>query len=1074
MHHDALATTPGLPVASVSASSPPADHAKASSRRIFLGPLPYRINNTGHADNEASDFVSKHGLRIFLQQGGRIEEWTEAKAKEYKERLKERILESAAWHTVLDHAPGKGKRKKKKGMHMPTVEWRGDTFEIGKVAGVSVNMLATPEPEVRSNTSLVPDTQWRSDRTIRKAKSATMVHWDESRSRSFSSTGPVREDETGKMSFVTARTNFSDPESPGYSSFQVPQTISAARQVSENSDETQDERNDIDGSTSSKTRLFSDAEPVQASNLRGAKSEGDLPKTRPGLRSILTTSPTKDKGKGKAVRYAETPVKGTPSGSRSPAPPEEVLGREPTEVEVSSAAASAEAELSEANGEDDEDEDRTAAVMRDRMLVRVFRCDHEGLKFPFNEQECRMTRGLDSKEWDEFLVIWRNRRIELYEDYRAPCKERILGHKHLAFVIPLSSTETKLSLYSPVDLSFCLICPPTPTKSSSRWSHRSIFHRSPHGLNVFVLKPKSRSRALDWVWNIWMELGGQLPDYIEVSCPLVHSRVRIPIPEGDNDWHVFTRDYIVDECDQAMEGSFAWQTVIHLPVLSGRKVELCWRAGARLDWVWLRSDVDGNERAWEVLFGMVMNFLGAPTQLELHLSSHYPSQVLLDDGKHLEEPPSIEGFVHTYKRKTQTRVQYYLATHDGYLCSIQAEKVVPPPTPTDLKSFAKSEDEFREDEHTRLRTQVMNARLFWDLRSVLLVRRAVVVIPVIKDESIAKHARNPTSEPDGEQNGELATRIASMWNEEAELRRSESDVGDEGGEDGLNSAKDKGRLKMHRSFEVVLKNGRILRFETHSTKVAIEWVTHLRALVKYWTKRYRDDAVTEMNIRQSLGEEKVTVSKRYCKNGYGHPTPTPDVENASLYMDEYWNWCVLEGCRQIVKSGRVYMKTKFRAQYKHAHLILIRGTLVIFKVTNDFSLHNHQISRINLIDAYVCSGYYAALALPQEEWDPNAPPIAKLFPDGLETRDRAEDTLFMLWYRPHDTSNINYADAKGDMNMNMIAVPELHGKKRVMFFRARSRLERDAWCWALNCEIEKIVRRTKVREGRIRNLGMPV
>ena len=36
---------------------------------------------------------------------------------------------------------------------------------------------------------------------------------------------------------------------------------------------------------------------------------------------------------------------------------------------------------------------------------------------------------------------------------------------------------------------------------------------------------------------------------------------------------------------------------------------------------------------------------------------------------------------------------------------------------------------------------------------------------------------------------------------------------DEGGDVGLAKAKNKGRLRMYRSFELVLKNGRILRFE---------------------------------------------------------------------------------------------------------------------------------------------------------------------------------------------------------------------------------------------------------------------
>ena len=51
------------------------------------------------------------------------------------------------------------------------------------------------------------------------------------------------------------------------------------------------------------------------------------------------------------------------------------------------------------------------------MLVRVFRCEHENIKYPFGEKECRVMRGLENKEWDEFLVVWKNQRIELYENY---------------------------------------------------------------------------------------------------------------------------------------------------------------------------------------------------------------------------------------------------------------------------------------------------------------------------------------------------------------------------------------------------------------------------------------------------------------------------------------------------------------------------------------------------------------------------------------------------------------------------------------------------------------------------------
>lgn len=83
-----------------------------------------------------------------------------------------------------------------------------------------------------------------------------------------------------------------------------------------------------------------------------------------------------------------------------------------------------------------------------------------------------------------------------------PGKEWVIGHKDLAFVIPLKSSRTQLSLYSFVDLTFCLTCTPTTPRrdaSRSRW----FFRREKEGTNIFIFKLKSRSRAYDWTWQLW-------------------------------------------------------------------------------------------------------------------------------------------------------------------------------------------------------------------------------------------------------------------------------------------------------------------------------------------------------------------------------------------------------------------------------------------------------------------------------------------------------------------------------------------------------------------------------------------
>lgn len=149
-------------------------------------------------------------------------------------------------------------------------------------------------------------------------------------------------------------------------------------------------------------------------------------------------------------------------------------------------------------------------------------------------------------------------------------------------------------------------------------------------------------------------------------------------------------------------------------------------------------------------------------------------------------------------------------------------KVVHPPTPTDLRRFTRDEREFLEEENGRLRDQVVDAQRVWDLRQVVVVRRAGSVIVQNYDEGVVRRAEeermgggNGTGSGEaGEGPPDLEGEdVAQLLEGEGEMERTESDIEDGGGDVGLAKAKNKGRLRMYRSFELVLKNGRILRFE---------------------------------------------------------------------------------------------------------------------------------------------------------------------------------------------------------------------------------------------------------------------
>jgi hypothetical protein len=96
------------------------------------------------------------------------------------------------------------------------------------------------------------------------------------------------------------------------------------------------------------------------------------------------------------------------------------------------------------------------------------------------------------------------------------------------------------------------------------------------------------------------------------------------------------------------------------------------------------------------------------------------------------------------------------------------------------------------------------------------------------------------------------------------------------------------------------------------------------------------------------------------------------------------------------------------ASFRLVQLFLVAGHLVSFRIEGQSSLYPSIKKKINLVEAYVCSGYFAAQTLPRGQYSPNTPAAPRRYGDGLETDDREEDMIFMIWYRSH--SQMLHAD----------------------------------------------------------------
>jgi hypothetical protein len=166
------------------------------------------------------------------------------------------------------------------------------------------------------------------------------------------------------------------------------------------------------------------------------------------------------------------------------------------------------------------------------------------------------------------------------------------------------------------------------------------------------------------------------------------------------------------------------------------------------------------------------------------------------------------------------------------------------------------------------------------------------------------------------------------------------------------------------------------------------------------------------------------------------PSPSRDDPAASAsILSRVFNWCLLEGCRAIIRCGRFYVKKGLRGQFQQRYLLLLPGTLLEFVLasrpsrltssakqpsrasryqTHQRDLHVRPIptvyhrrkSTLSLRGCYVYSGRLATSLLAQQSngtWDPAD--YQQKFPriytssDGLRVSDEEEDCTLVVFKR---------------------------------------------------------------------------
>ncbi len=210
--------------------------------------------------------------------------------------------------------------------------------------------------------------------------------------------------------------------------------------------------------------------------------------------------------------------------------------------------------------------------------------------------------------------------------------ERIKGQKRLCFIVPLLHSRTSLSIFNDTDMTLSLTTSAGKLADDVEHIMHSSSHRSDStrdrlsqsrqarwlkpgrkGTHVFVMKVAERSRAFDWYWELWRDLGGELPKRIDIDVPSLSTSLRLLLPEGEDmvgDRKVcreLSPKNTVKTCWEMMGKAIDLQDLLDQrnDMAGDLDLELAWKAGdGSLDWVAHRTTVTGRARDWAVLAGV--------------------------------------------------------------------------------------------------------------------------------------------------------------------------------------------------------------------------------------------------------------------------------------------------------------------------------------------------------------------------------------------------------------------------------------------------------------------------------------
>ncbi|KAI2818890.1 hypothetical protein CBS133816_10233 [Aspergillus niger] len=715
-------------------------------------------------------------------------------------------------------------------------------------------------------------------------------------------------------------------------------------------------------------------------------------------------------------------------------------------------------------------------IKAEKMVVRLEETVQEKLPDDYSENDSLKMETRVVDQWREYLVACRLASdedapfcLQMYKTRVIPEVQKTGTRVAPHYQIPLGRKKMNVNLYSHLDKAIVLWGP------------------CKRGTKIYIIRPKSSAHAVEWFTFLSQIMGKRRPSSLPIHVPdlgvsLVFNnpfeQLEAALDSKRKGTGILSRTVAQEEspataivrgCLKMLENRPEWAEVLQ----QWSKTEimgLAWKRYDRLEWI-----LGANE---EKMYGSLA--MHTSHELELRPRQHYHTYTK-HDGEREDEPQPVEGFLVrlTSQRGVHQRMnrmffkRLYFFTQDQYLFFCRPSRSLPPAPPRlcrdgaempstqqilDASPISYDVDPYplqdgdiawlRSGNRDHIRTHDEEA-FVQRQRNIHNIEHADGFIDLGRVQEVRHVQRDSCpADPNIESGPDVA------FNPEARDTRRDDGATQQFNDD--------------RTFEMLLDNNLVVRFQAYNDVTKKEWMRRLEALVKYWKGRIATDAAELKALRQrnlellGIDEELESIMGQFAKKW--------EVKKAEA-SPLLHNICVLSDCRTIKISGHLYRKPRRHSTFKRTHVVLTAGKLLIFRSSlrkrNGVEvphIHQNLETSINLQDCYIYSGLMAEsdLLYANQTFDSNHPghhalPRVYLSSDAYTSSDEDAAITFVIW-QPLKKNLFRAREhgVKGQTKQKIKQVSTLGVHGRTIVFKARSRVEKDRWVLSIASEINRL------------------